>query len=386
MVLPTRRSRLERIFHLGLFNLILGSMAEAAPTIHWVGADQNVRIEAEGLDGAQLEKLRALGSDEAAWAKVLAVFVAPLDAGVKESGLARDDRLPPMAGRWSIADGRVRFEPRYPLVRGLRYRAELRTKGQPVQTSIFELPKDSLVASTVVTGVYPRAEVLPENLLKFYVHFSAPMSRGGVYRHVHLRDAAGQPIELAFLELDEELWDREMTRLTLLIDPGRIKRGVRPLEEHGPVFEAGRNYALTVDAEGADAEGRPLRMGFEKRFRAGPPDRTPPEPARWTLQAPRVASRSPLIVEFDEPMDHALTLRMLRVDGVEGDAALESGERRWIFVPDQPWTPGTHRLQVTTTIEDLAGNNIGKAFDVDVFENVQRRLATEFVALEFVVK
>jgi len=34
------------------------------------------------------------------------------------------------------------------------------------------------VATTIVAQVYPSATVLPENQLKFYVQFSAPMSRG----------------------------------------------------------------------------------------------------------------------------------------------------------------------------------------------------------------
>ena len=73
--------------------------------------------------------------------------------------------------------------------------------------------------------------MLPENLLKFYVHFSAPMSRGNIYDYIRLLNADGKQVELPFLEIDEELWDDSLTRLTLFIDPGRIKRGVLPLEE-----------------------------------------------------------------------------------------------------------------------------------------------------------
>mgnify|MGYP003346898067 CR=1 FL=1 len=80
-------------------------------------------------------------------------------------------------------------------------------------------------ATTLVTQIYPSADVLPENTLKFYVHFSAPMSRGHSYDHIRLLDEANRPVELAFLELAEELWSPDMLRLTLLMDPGRIKRG-----------------------------------------------------------------------------------------------------------------------------------------------------------------
>ena len=49
--------------------------------------------------------------------------------------------------------------------------------------------------------------MLPANELKLYIYFSAPMSRGEAWKHIHLLDDAGKPVPLAFLELDQELWD-----------------------------------------------------------------------------------------------------------------------------------------------------------------------------------
>jgi hypothetical protein len=99
------------------------------------------------------------------------------------------------------------------------------------------------------------------------------------------------------------------------------------------------------------------------------------------------------VVEFDEPMDHALALRMITVATgatgsapVAGEAALGVGERVWRFVPDQSWQRGVHRLNVATIIEDLAGNNIGKAFDVDAFERVHRSVPAERVSVAFEVR
>ena len=82
------------------------------------------------------------------------------------------------------------------------------------------------------------------------------MQRGHVYDHIHLLGEAGKPVELPFLELDEELWDPEMTRLTIFIDPGRIKRGVRPLEEIGPALEAGKNTNSWSTPPGSTAAAR----------------------------------------------------------------------------------------------------------------------------------
>ena len=45
---------------------------------------------------------------------------------------------------------------------------------------------------------------------------------------------------------------------------------------------------------------------------------------------------------------------------------LDDRERRWSFIPAEPWQEGFHRIVIRATIEDLAGNNIGKTFDVDL--------------------
>lgn len=366
-----------------------GGQAEPV-TIHWRTERAPVAVEVEGVASEALKAWAGAGPTEAKWARVFAVFAEPADEAARGTARAA---LPAMAGTWRVEAGRLRFEPRFPLTHGVRYRAEYRPAGGAPVVAYFELPPDRTAPSTTVVAIYPSGDELPENQLKFYVQFSAPMSRGGTYEHVHVRDAAGTVIELPFLELDEELWDPAMTRLTLLIDPGRIKRGVKPLEDIGPVFERGRTYSLTVEAASRDAGGRPLRAKFEKHFRIGEADRTPPDPKRWRVTPPRAGTRDALSVAFDEPLDQALALRLIGVvQGTEGkikvagEASLADHERTWRFVPDQPWRSGPHQLRVATTIEDLAGNNIGKTFDVDLASGAPRQLASERVSVAFEVK
>src|SRR5262245_52114025 len=159
-----------------------------------------------------------------------------------------------MLGAYRIEDGVLRFEPRFPLTAGLRYRAVFHPSRLPGRTgdagpvaAVFEVPRPQQQPTTVVEHVFPSADKLPENQLRFYLHFSAPMSRGEAYLHLRLLDAAGKAIEAPFLELGEELWDPEGVRFTLLIDPGRIKRGLKPREDVGPVLEEGKSYTLVID-------------------------------------------------------------------------------------------------------------------------------------------
>src|SRR5436190_5507532 len=349
-------------------------------------------LEVVPANGSAFADLRREQWTTARWQKLLVVHVEEGDA-IGTVG------MPAMLGSYRVGATNLQFEPQFPLEPGIKYNAAFfpsqlpgsadGTKG--VVSTVFEIPRGPVVRSTVVTQVYPSASVLPENLLKFYVHFSAPMSRGHIYDHIHLRNEAGKDVELPFLEIDEELWNPELTRLTLFIDPGRIKREVKPLEEIGPAMEEGHRYTLVIDAQWKDERGASLKEPFEKSFRAGPADRKPVQVTQWKVQSPKSATREPLIVRFNESMDHALASRVIHVvdsssKTLTGKVTLSDQEKRWSFVPAEPWRGGVHGLLVQNTIEDLAGNNIGKSFEVDLFEGVQRRFTNTTVKLSFEVR
>jgi hypothetical protein len=364
-------------------------------SIRWVAhsSDQSrVAVEVTGLSAAEVAELRKAPRPLEQWQRVLSVYAGQGD-------LVTDIGLPAMLGAYSITSNILRFEPQFTFTAGVNYRAAFhpaqlpgaRNQARQPVSSQFQLSARRSTPATVVTRVYPTAEVLPENVLKFYVCFSAPMSGGHIYEHIHLRNDAGKDVELPFLEIDEELWNPQMNRLTLFIDPGRIKREVKPLEEIGPALEEGKRYALVIDKAWKDADGIPMKESFTKAFRVGPPDREAIDTAQWKLSPPLAGARSPLVVAFPKPMDHALARRLIHVtrpsgELINGTSAMEDYERRWAFVPENPWIPGNYRLTIQTTIEDLAGNNIGKSFEVDLFEGVQRRLTNFTVKLPFDVR
>lgn len=294
--------------------------------------------------------------------------------------------LPPISGAYQLDKFCFHFLPTFPFQPGIKYRATFVPKGGKAITSTFELPLPKRKPTTVVTEIYPTTNALPENLLKFYLYFSAPMSGGHIYEHIQLTDETGTPVELPFLEIDEELWNADMTRLTLFLDPGRIKTGVKPLEEVGPALQEGKHYALTISRSWLDATGTPLKQSFEKKFRVTTADRDAPNLSQWKITEPKAGTRDPLRIEFSDPMDHALAMRMIRVENVPGASKLTANETVLTFTPDQPWRSGKYQLSVRSTIEDLAGNNIGKPFEVDLFSGVDKRITHETVAREFIVK
>jgi hypothetical protein len=296
--------------------------------------------------------------------------------------------VPPVAGTYAMQDGVMVFTPRFPLQPGVVYRARYKLAGESAERT-FTIPKPVIEPTTFIEHVYPTVSTLPENQLKLYIHFSAPMSKGEAYKRMRLVEAGGGEVKLPFLELDEELWDREYKRLTVLFDPGRIKRDLVPNREVGPPLQEGRNYTLVIDKEWADARGAPLKSEYRKEIKVGPPDRTPLDPKTWRLAAP-AAGTDPVILDFPEPIDAALLQRFIDVvnhkgDRVDGQVTVERQETRWIFKPDQAWSPGDYKLEIVSTLEDLAGNKIGKAFDVDVFEQVERQITIESYTLPFTV-
>ncbi len=214
------------------------------------------------------------------------------------------------------------------------------------------------------------------------------MSRGEAYRHIHLFDAAGHEVDRPFLELGEELWDPTMRRFTLLCDPGRVKRGLRPREEVGPVLEEGNDYTLVIDRDWLDAAGNPLEHAARKTLHALAPLDEAIDPAAWTFDAPKAGTRDPLAVRFPRPLDHALLERMLWVTNSAGEktsGAIEIADREttWRLVPAQAWQAGDYQLVANAELEDLCGNAIGRPFEVDVFEPVQRHIETKTVSVPF---
>ena len=313
-----------------------------------------------------------------AWQKILAVRV--------DGGMAANANGPvlPLLGTYTVAGDTLRFRPRFPPAPSVDYTA--RFDGEALYARVGRKPPRALAsiatsgwsysaavvrASTMVTSVYPSGDVLPMNLLRVYVEFSAPMSSGRSYEFVKLYAEGDSLLEEPFFTGGGavELWDPEHTRLTILFDPGRIKRDLKPHEEMGLPLQTGKRYRLVIDSAWHDAQGRPLVRGYEKRFRVGPQDRTLVRTANWRMSAPNAGTRDSLVVTFPEPLDRALVLRLLTVRDsaggvVHGTALVGDRERRWAFVPSDSWKSAAYALHVDTELEDLAGNNLRKLFDV----------------------
>jgi hypothetical protein len=276
-------------------------------------------------------------------------------------------QLPPVAGQLVPDGADTCFVPRFGFADGTAYAVTV--DGRPA--GVLARPRRDRPATGRVLGIYPSAEQVPRNLLRCYVWFSVPMSEGGAARHVWLADDAGAPRPGALLATEHELWDAGRRRLTVLLDPARIKRGLAGHRAAGYPLRAGQPARLVIGTGLRDAAGAPLAAGAERRYAVGPDERRHVEPARWELAVPPAGGTGPLVVTFDRPLDHGLLARCLHVTGPGGarvDGAAQAGpqERSWRLTPGAPWAAGRHRLVIDPVLEDLAGNSVSRVLDRDL--------------------
>ena len=334
-------------------------------------------VDVAGLAAADLAHLERAAPSPDAWQAILRVQVAQADPVPAE--------LPPVLGDYAVQAGALRFTPRFPFDAGQRYEVVFDPSSLPsahggsaptpprALRATVEVPAPDRAPSTRVVAVYPTGPEVPENHLRLYVVFSAPMGLAAGGAHVQLLDERGQPVADPFLPLDVDLWNADRTRYTVLYDPGRVKRGILPNAELGRPLSADRRYTLVIDAAWRDAAGQPLVGPFRREFRVGPPRERALAPDTWQLDLPAHDTRDPLLVRFPVSLDYGLLQRALHVADaggrpLAGDIRVEQGETRWTFTPRAPWRPGEHRLVAAPTLEDVAGNRIGRAFEVDAAE------------------
>lgn len=304
---------------------------------------------------------------------------------------------PPIAGRYAVTGAVVEFRPLFEFDPGRSYTVRLdpsrlaRPRSDTVITAILALPAAARTAPTTVAGVLPTADVLPENALRLYIEFSAPMSRQAGVDFVHLVDDAGHEVRNAFLPLDADFWNHDHTRYTVFLDPGRVKRGILPNEQMGRALRAGHAYALVIDSTWRDANGQPLARSYRREFRAGPAILTAISVAQWKVRLPRANTRDPVVVTFPRSLDRGLLQRALGVEtkkgaAFPGDITVGPGETEWRFAPHDPWRAEDYTLVILSILEDVAGNRVGRAFEVDLFDRVDSTAVPERSTLRLTVR
>lgn len=287
-------------------------------------------------------------------------------------------------GSFSKTDTGLLFEPVIPLSRGMEYGVlqANRVVGKiSVPASSGNAPR--------VTAIYPLADTVPENLLKFYIEFSEPMRTGNALEHIFLLDKNRDTLQRVFLDLKPELWDSTEMVLTVWIDPGRIKRDLVLNKELGNPLQSNKTYELVILGKWKDHRGLTLGTNVSKKFTVGPRIDAQLNINQWRIAAPKAGTTAPLTIHLSYPVDHYLlqeSLSVLTKDGkpVKGKVTVADKDKTWMFTPDAQWLVGAYKLRVTARLEDPAGNNLNKVFDRDIYK--QKKNDNAYYEREFEVK
>jgi len=234
------------------------------------------------------------------------------------------------------------------------------------------------LAKAAPVEIHPAGPVVPVNLLRFELRFDRPQRLPFDVERLKLLD--GQGIEIQHALLDVALPDADGRRITVLLDPGRVKTGVGPNLEAGRALKEGATVSLLV--AGSDADPSPV----QKTWRVTAAVSHPLQPQLWQLGAPRQGSRDALTVDLRTPIGSAGERLIVVVNGrghrVEGSVTLDDGDATWRFKPARPWATGRHRLVTHPGLEDPAGNRRCAAFEAPI-----RSVETcEGASLEFTPK
>ncbi|MGX9355572.1 hypothetical protein ACS3SW_10520 [Roseobacteraceae bacterium S113] len=291
-----------------------------------------------------------------------------------------------IAGQYQATERGWDFKPMFGFDAGRSY--VVRRNGPESELVAFSIPDNAdAEQAAVVTAIFPSGGVIPENTLRFYIHFSEPMKPHVAFDYIHLVDASGAVDDAAFMKFKQELWSPDRRRLTLLMDPGRIKRGVAQNLTLGPALQEGQSYSLVIDEGWPTAYGTASLERAVAQFDVAQPLRSLPNVEAWTFNSPTAGTTEALEIVFDRPFDAGqLQTELVVLDSSDraftGDISVEAGERRWSFVPNQPWPSDGVLLSVPARLEDVAGNNFNDLLD-HAIDTEAKALESILVPLKF---
>lgn len=292
--------------------------------------------------------------------KMLQVFVGAKD-------LCCEGRTA-VAGRYVIENHSLSFTPAFGFAEAQDYVARIQLTDIEGVLVPFRISSQIPTPTAQVTGIFPSGDIIPENTLRFYIHFSAPMQPHVAFDHIKLLNADGIADEAAFMRFKQELWNEDRTRLTVLMDPGRIKRNVATNLELGPALQEGNDYRWVITDGWMPVQGETALKKFSKAFSIGPALRELPNSDKWRISSPRSDTRDALTIKFDRPFDAGLLQKSIKIKTtsdhlVDGIVTTSENETVWSFKPNDNWSSKSLSIIVDSHLEDVAGNNFNDLLD-----------------------
>lgn len=274
-------------------------------------------------------------------------------------------------GELRVSGNQYVFHPVIPFTKGGQY--ALKNNGKLLKSFTIDATEELPLAE--LKAIYPSRDTVPENLLKIYLVFSEPMQQvGEALNYISVRDeTTGEDVEV-FLELENELWNKEHNRLTLWLDPGRIKTDLVPNKDKGLPLKTGREYTIGISEKWKTATGISLKKDYRKKLVVTTRDSSKPNPQNWVIIPPVAGQKGQLQINFKESLDAILSMESLLIENAQGEEVqgtfvLGKQEEAIIFTPDNNWKNDSYNILIEAKLEDLSGNNLNRLFDTDINKN-----------------
>lgn len=305
--------------------------------------------------------------------------------------------MPSVLGSYIIENNRLVFQPRFLPDPSINYQIEFSFKqlskltnkdfGQSVYTTTFQFQNERF-KETEIINFYPNEDTLPANILRAYIHFSAPMSFENPYDFISILDFKGDTLKDAFVEIQDGLWNADRTRLTILFHPGRIKRGVGPNVKQGSIFKDRKTYQLAIAKEWLDTNRNMLKSPFNKSFFITPSVRLALHPSDFKVKILREGDRYRVELCSDKILDHALAARMINLRNKDGDivqdAEITSRTNSILIMSEYLKRGENYILSINPELEDVSGNTFISAFDRE--KNEQATSAVNTIVIPFKIE
>jgi hypothetical protein len=236
------------------------------------------------------------------------------------------------------------------------------------------------VAVLIATGiqVFPSANEIPANLLRFHLRFDEVPDVFDISTAIRLVDANEVVVDHIFLDLNEGLWSADGLTLTVMLHPGRIKTGLVASRNLGSAFQEYDQYELQLRREHLpffpERSPSPASATNEwvciKRFTAIAAITAAIDAQSLLLSAPNAHSLNSLSITFPRSIDRLAAENYARLSNAT-DAILDvridlgEAEKTIHFIPRHPWPTGPVMLHFSIEFEDVSGNRLSNAFAKD---------------------
>ena len=173
--------------------------------LSWSNGQAGKCLSISGWNDSDLDQLRLKTQVE------IREYLAVLPTQTLD-GLEKSTILQPMPGIFHIDQESVSFEPLFPFLKDtlyslLVYKDTESGLNRPFEPYNIQNLPNNLEPTCEIVSIYPTANQIPVNQLKFYVHFSEPMAEGNSAQSITLqRTDTGEHLSNVFLH-EPELWD-----------------------------------------------------------------------------------------------------------------------------------------------------------------------------------